>query len=68
MNTQLVDLTENWGTSVVKLNIQCEREPACSFGVGGGGGKGGRKKLLYIVLERIHMNTSWYHINSRGRK
>ena len=47
MNTQLVGLTENWGTSVVKLNIQCEREPACSF-IAGGRGVGGRKKLLSL--------------------
>ena len=46
MNTQLVDLTENWGTLVVKLNIQCEREPACSFILHGGGGWEERKKLL----------------------
>ena len=45
LNTQLVGLTENWGTSVVKLNIQCERESACSFIVGGRE-VGGRKKLL----------------------
>ena len=45
MNTQLVGLTENWGTLVVKLNIQCEREPACSF-IARGRGVGERKKLL----------------------
>ena len=45
MNTQLVGLTENWGTSMVKPNIQCETEPACSF-IAQGRGVGGRKKLL----------------------
>ena len=58
MNTQLVDLTENWGTSVVKPNIQCEREPACSFfcggggggGRGGGGGGGGGKEETSLIL------------------
>ena len=65
MNTQLVGLTENWGSLVVKLfNIQCEREPACSFIVGGFKGR----NLFNIVLGRIHMNTLWYHINSWGRK
>ena len=68
MNKQLVDLTENWGTSVVKLNIQCEREPACSFIAGGGGGWGEGRNFFNIVLGRIQLNTSWYHINSWGRK
>ena len=49
MNTQLVGLTENWGTSVVKLNIQCEREPACSFIAGGEGG-GGKEETSLILF------------------
>ena len=31
-------------------------------------GGGGKEETSFIVLRRIHMNTSWYHINSRGRK
>ena len=50
MNTQLVDLTENWGTSVVKPNIQCEREPACSFFSRGGRGGGGGKEETFLIL------------------
>ena len=67
MNTQLVGLTENWGTSVVILNIQCEREPACSF-IAGGEGVGEGRNFFNIVLGRIQLNTSWYNINSWGGK
>lgn len=50
MNTQLVGLTENWGTLVVKLNIQCEREPACSLFYCTGEGGGGKEETSLILF------------------